>query len=101
MQNNEGYKVGVIVNDVASVNIDAALIKDDRAQIVSPSSSSFVPTVQLQNGCACCSLSDELATSMGQLLEVGGGEFDQILVELSGVADPNQVKGNFEALLLQ
>jgi Ni2+-binding GTPase involved in maturation of urease and hydrogenase len=103
LQNNEGFKVGVIVNDVASVNIDANLIKNDRAQIVSPNeASSSVPTVQLQNGCACCSLSDELANSIEQLLDVGGDKgFDQIVVELSGVADPNQVKGNFETLILQ
>jgi CobW/HypB/UreG, nucleotide-binding domain len=51
LQNKEGIKIAVIVNDVASVNIDSKLVSG---------SSSADGMVQLQNGCACCSLADEL-----------------------------------------
>jgi G3E family GTPase len=52
-------------------------------------------TVELQNGCACCTLSDELLTSVANLME--GRELDAIVVELSGVADPEAVRQNWEA----
>lgn len=51
-------------------------------------------TVELQNGCACCSLSDELLTSVTDLME--GRDLDAIVVELSGVADPAAVRQNWD-----
>ena len=72
------YKVGVVVNDVASVNIDAQLIAN--AGIISSTD-----TVQLENGCACCSMQDELLTTLAQLTEEGTKRYDQIIIELSGV----------------
>ena len=51
LENREGIKIAVIVNDVASVNIDSKLVSG---------SSNADGLVQLQNGCACCSLADEL-----------------------------------------
>ena len=95
LENGEGIRVGVVVNDIASVNIDAKLISNpgnegDPGDVVMGSGG----TVELQNGCACCSLSDELLTSIETLLV--DREFDHIVVELSGVADPNAVKQNWE-----
>ena len=49
LENKKGIKIAVIVNDVASVNIDSKLV-----------SAGSDGMVQLQNGCACCSLADEL-----------------------------------------
>lgn len=85
LENTDGYKIGVIVNDVANVNIDAKLV-----------SSTNQGTIQLQNGCACCSLADELMVSVQSLLEQKENEFDAIVVELSGVADPVAVKTNWD-----
>ena len=92
LKNNDGIKVGIIVNDVASVNIDAKLVSSNNNGVI-----------ELQNGCACCSLADELLTSVDQLLtspNKGGrdGEernFDAVVVELSGVADPIAIKSNW------
>ena len=72
--------------------------------------------VQLQNGCACCSLSDELITSVAQLVQLSdlrqsnndddnndnnnNAAFDHIVVELSGVADPKQVRAKFQENVL-
>jgi len=88
LTNNQGLKIGIIVNDVASVNIDNKLLAN-------PNYSSE-ETVELQNGCACCSLADELLTSVEQLMAGGKRELDAIVVELSGVADPVQVKNNWK-----
>lgn len=128
LQNREGLKIGVVVNDVASVNIDSKLLvgarRDNRDNFGSSDYysdsddnddhdvDSFVPRqqqpdgmVELQNGCACCSLSDELLTSVSQLVTMSDmrapdQRFNHIVVELSGVADPKQVRANFQEALL-
>ena len=87
LTNNDGLKIGIIVNDIASINIDAKLLAN-------PGISSE-ETIELQNGCACCSLADELLTSVEKLMS-GGRKLDAIVVELSGVADPVAVKSNWE-----
>jgi G3E family GTPase len=82
LENKQDLKIGVIVNDVAAINIDAKMVSGQTDSIV-----------ELQNGCACCSLSDELFTSVESLLE--GRDLDSIVVELSGVADPAAIKSNW------
>ncbi len=93
LTNNEGVKIGVIVNDVANVNIDSKLISN-------PNVISGEETVELQNGCACCSLADELIESVRQLTNDGERELDHIVIELSGVADPEAVKRNWKSALM-
>ena len=88
LTNNDGLKIGIIVNDVASINIDSKLLSN-------PIFSS-TETIELQNGCACCSLADELLTSVEQLTDSGKRDLDAIVVELSGVADPVQIRSNWE-----
>lgn len=51
LNNQEGYKIAVIVNDIGEVNIDASKIAKDG--IVNSNDDSLVP---LQNGCICCTL---------------------------------------------
>ena len=84
LENTQGSRIGVIVNDVASVNIDAKLVT---------SQSLDNGIVELQNGCACCSLADELFFSVDKILE--GRNLDAIVVELSGVADPSAIQKNW------
>ena len=88
LANTEGMKIGVVVNDVAALNIDAGLISD----AASKSDRDGDGVVRLQNGCACCSIADELTDSLKQL--GSSGEFDHIVVELSGVAEPDIAKSN-------
>jgi len=63
LENTEGIKVGTIVNDVASVNIDAKLISNPMNNGEGSTGNAVGKgswgTVELQNGCACCSLSDD------------------------------------------
>lgn len=86
-------KVGVIVNDVAAVNIDSELVKETKT-----SAGGKVETLQLQNGCACCSLGDEMMAGVAQMLQSteGGQRFDYMVIELSGVAEPIKVQRMFE-----
>ena len=55
LNNQEGYKVAVIVNDIGEVNIDADLIQ--KGGIVNEKDDNLVP---LQNGCICCTLKTDL-----------------------------------------
>ena len=54
---SQGLKIAVVVNDVASVNIDSKLVRE-RTGI--GSDENMADCVELQNGCACCNASDEL-----------------------------------------
>ena len=87
LENTQNTKIGVIVNDVASVNIDAKLVNSASA------SSNIEGLVELQNGCACCSLADELFFSVDKMMT--DRQLDAIVVELSGVADPTVICNNW------
>jgi len=73
---DHGQRLAVLVNDFGSINIDAALIKD-----------ADVDSIALTNGCICCSLGDDLALSVNEVL-TRDTRPDHILIEASGVADP-------------
>lgn len=81
LNNQKGFKVAVIVNDIGEVNIDADLIQ--KGGIVNEKDANLVP---LSNGCICCTLKVDL---MKQIVElVATGNFDYILIEASGVCEP-------------
>ena len=81
LNNQEGYKVAVIVNDIGEVNIDAELIQ--KGGIVKEEDSNLVP---LSNGCICCTLKVDLMKQIGELVKTG--KFDYILIEASGICEP-------------
>ena len=85
LNNQTGYKVAVIVNDIGEVNIDAALIATG-AGIVEADRDSIVP---LQNGCICCSLKTDLLEQIISLTKQN--KFDYILIEASGVCEPQPI----------
>ena len=80
LNNQSGYKVAVIVNDIGEVNVDAKLIADG-AKITD--TSSIVP---LTNGCICCTLKSEMAQNIENLVKTK--KFDYIMIEASGVCEP-------------
>jgi G3E family GTPase len=82
-----GRRIGAIVNDVAAVNVDADLVR--RHVRTLGERGEHVETVQLSNGCACCSASEGLAKALRRLVALG--RFDLIVVECSGVAEPKRV----------
>ena len=81
LNNQEGYKVAVIVNDIGEVNIDADLIA--KGGVVNQTNDSLVP---LQNGCICCTLKVDLMQQIVDLIKTG--TFDYILIEASGICEP-------------
>jgi G3E family GTPase len=98
LHKRQGLRIAVVVNDMASVNIDSKLIG---STMLDESNG----IVQLQNGCACCSKSDELLSSLSELVllsDLRGEElaFDHIVVEMSGVADPKSVRAKFQEAIL-
>jgi Ni2+-binding GTPase involved in maturation of urease and hydrogenase len=102
LNNNEGLRIAVIVNDVASVNIDSKLVRrkstasfseDEVSSMDAMSHGVPAGIVELQNGCACCSLSDELLTSVSELITLSDlrqdkEKFDHIVIEMSGKSSP-------------
>ncbi|MBK8478340.1 MAG: GTP-binding protein [Opitutaceae bacterium] len=75
-----GLKLAVIVNDVGAINIDAALVRRVGGN------GGPATTIELTNGCICCSVRDELAETLAGL--AARREHDHIIVECSGVAEP-------------
>ncbi len=82
LNNQEGYKVAVIVNDIGEVNIDAKLIQDG-GFIQEKDNGKVVP---LSNGCICCTLKEDLMKQIVDILKTG--QFDYILIEASGICEP-------------
>ncbi len=89
LANRENRRVAVIVNDMSEVNIDAALIAGqgrlDRTE---------ERLVELTNGCICCTLREDLLTSVAEL--AADGRFDSILIESTGISEPMPVAATFE-----
>ncbi len=81
LNNQEGYKCAVIVNDIGEVNIDAELI--DKTGVATMKDANLVP---LSNGCICCTLSVDLINQITDLIK--SGRFDYILIEASGICEP-------------
>ena len=81
LNNQEGYKVAIIVNDIGEVNIDAELIA--KGGIVNEKDADLVP---LSNGCICCTLKVDLMKQIVELIKTG--KFDYILIEASGICEP-------------
>ena len=104
LENKAGLRVGVIVNDVAEVNIDAKLVKrTERALSVKggggDAGDAGFDTVELDNGCVCCSAGDDLFQALSKLLGLAkrrGYAYERLVVEGSGVAEPQNLRDRFQ-----
>ena len=79
LENKEGLKVAVIVNDMAEVNVDANLIAEQGALVQAEEK-----MVALQNGCICCTLREDLFESLAKIASQPDSGLDYILIESSG-----------------
>ncbi|NQX69972.1 GTP-binding protein [Paenibacillus alba] len=88
LNNRDGLKVAVIVNDLSEVNIDADLIREG-----SGISRTNEKLVEMSNGCICCTLRDDLLQEVEKLAKEG--KYDYILIESTGVGEPLPVAQTF------
>jgi G3E family GTPase len=89
LNNREGRRVAVIVNDMSEVNVDATLVRNGGAEL----SRTEEKLVELSNGCICCTLRDDLLKEAFRL--ANENRFDYLLVESSGVSEPLPVAQTF------
>ncbi|CAF0726435.1 unnamed protein product [Brachionus calyciflorus] len=82
LNNTEGLKVAVIVNDMSEVSIDAALVKNGQAMLKRTEEK----LVELANGCICCTLRGDLVKEISKLAKKN--KFDYLLIESTGMAEP-------------
>jgi len=88
LNNREGMRVAVIVNDMSELNIDASLVARN-SQI----SRVDEKLVQMSNGCICCTLREDLLVEVGRLAREG--RFDYLLIEATGISEPLPVAETF------
>ena len=89
LNNRDGRRVAVIVNDMSEVNIDADLIRDG-----ADLSRTEEKLVEMTNGCICCTLRGDLLDEVRKLSEEG--RFDYLLIESTGIAEPLPVAATFD-----
>lgn len=83
-----GQKIAVVENEFGDENIDnEILVQDSQEQII-----------QLNNGCVCCSIREDLRTTLSDLAakrRKGELQFDRVVIETTGLADPGPVAQTF------
>lgn len=87
LENREGLKVAVIVNDMSEVNIDARLVKHNGF------SRTEEKLIEMQNGCICCTLREDLMEEVERIVDAG--DIDYIVIESSGISEPVPVAQTF------
>ncbi|MBC6438207.1 MAG: GTP-binding protein [Rhodobacteraceae bacterium] len=89
LNNRDGRRVAVIVNDMSEVNIDADLVRADTEL-----SRTDETLVEMSNGCICCTLRDDLLDEVRRLATEG--RFDYLLIESTGISEPLPVAATFD-----
>lgn len=89
LNNRDGRRVAVIVNDMSEVNIDADLVRADTEL-----SRTEETLVEMSNGCICCTLRDDLLAEVRNL--AAEGRFDYLLIESTGISEPLPVATTFD-----
>jgi len=89
LQNQQGLKVAVLVNEFGDINIDSQLLVSIDENMM-----------ELSNGCICCTINDGLVDAVYSVLEKGD-RIDYMIVETTGVADPLPIALTFLGTELQ
>jgi G3E family GTPase len=88
LNNREGKKVAVIVNDMSEINIDQSMVQNDVSL-----NHKEEKLVEMSNGCICCTLREDLLIEVTDLAKAG--KFDYLLIESTGISEPLPVAETF------
>ena len=88
LNNREGKKVAVIVNDMSEINIDSSMVQNDVSL-----NHKEEKLVEMSNGCICCTLREDLLIEVTKLAKEG--KFDYLLIESTGISEPLPVAETF------
>ncbi|MEE2733138.1 MAG: zinc metallochaperone GTPase ZigA [Pseudomonadota bacterium] len=88
LNNRQGKRVAVIVNDMSEINIDAAIVQNEVAL-----SHKEEKLVEMSNGCICCTLREDLLLEINKLAK--DGRFDYLVIESTGISEPLPVAETF------
>jgi G3E family GTPase len=88
LNNRQGKKVAVIVNDMSEVNIDSATITNEVSL-----NRSDEKLIEMSNGCICCTLREDLLLEVTKLAKEG--RFDYLVVESTGISEPLPIAETF------
>jgi len=88
LNNRQGKKVAVIVNDMSEINIDSSVVQNDVSL-----NRSEEKLIEMSNGCICCTLREDLLEEVNKLAKEG--RFDYLLIESTGISEPLPVAETF------
>ncbi|MFQ3264297.1 MAG: G3E family GTPase, partial [Colwellia sp.] len=88
LNNRQGKKVAVIVNDMSEVNIDSATVANEVSL-----NHSDEKLVEMSNGCICCTLREDLLLEVTKLAQ--DGRFDYLVIESTGISEPLPIAETF------
>jgi G3E family GTPase len=83
-----GQKIAVIENEFGEENIDTEILVADTSEQI----------IQMNNGCVCCTIREDLRATLASLAEKrrkGELQFDRVVIETTGLADPGPVAQTF------
>jgi len=88
LNNRDGKKVAVIVNDMSEINIDSSIVQNEVSL-----NRSEEKLVEMSNGCICCTLREDLLEEVNKLAR--DGRFDYLVIESTGISEPLPVAETF------